>query len=151
MVSLKTQVICKPRASQRYSILFPYTVPFNCTPTLFVWIWITETLKLPETTVLLWTYGFSLPHPTKLEHFVYVHSEMDKVQLADAILKYQSDWKISKMFCYWFWKSFHTHLLTEDCNISRWEGVGAVFLKKKHCKFSFDNFIIVFTGFTTVS
>lgn len=70
-----------------------------------------------------------LLHPTKLEHFVYVHSEMDEVQLADTILKYQSDWKLWKMIYYCFQKSFHTCLLSEGCNI-RWEGVRAGFFKK---------------------
>lgn len=33
------------------------------------------------------------------------------------------------MICYCFQEPFHTCLLTEDCNIRRWERVGAVFKK----------------------
>lgn len=149
-VSLKTEVMCKPRAAQRYSVLFTYTVPFNCAPTLLAWIWIINTLKPSKPTVLPWIYTFSLLHPTKLEHFVYVHSEIDKIQLADTILKYRSDWRLSKITCYCFQKSFHTRLLTEDCNIKRLERFGAFWKEKTFCNFSFHNFNIVFTGFTIV-
>lgn len=45
-------------------------------------------------------HRYSILHSTKLEHFVYVHSEMAEVELADTTLKYQSDWKLSKVICY---------------------------------------------------
>lgn len=49
---LENEVICKLRASQRYSILSIYTVLFNSTLWLFTWT--LHALNMPQTPVTLW-------------------------------------------------------------------------------------------------
>lgn len=107
-VALKSEGICKPRASHRHSILLTRTMSFNCTPMWFIWIRIAHT---PEQHYFCEHNGFLPPPLTKPQHFVCIHSEMDEAQLADntQILIWFKAFKnnasaskvIACMFIYW--------------------------------------------------